>query len=487
MISAIQGVVLMNAITRDTPDTAAEAPAWHALPADRSIELLGSDRRHGLAEAEIPERLARFGPNRLPEARKRSPWRRFLAQFNNLLIYVLLAAAAITFLLGDYVDTAVIVAVVVLNALIGFIQEGKAEAALEAVRDLLSPSATVLRNGRRMTVAAERLVPGDMVLLQSGDKVPADLRLIEVRTLRLDEAVLTGESVPVEKSERPVAADAPVGDRLRDLLRQDRHPDPQRNDRADRRHGRGRHPGQRGRLQPSWRFRPGRRRGPVGRSARSAGTGPRRPAVQRCRASREGRRLASGRGPHRRRAGDPGAESRADLRTEARDTDIFARASPEHKLRLVGAFRADGHVVSMTGDGVNDAPALKAADIGVAMGQRGTEAAKEAAEMVLADDNFATIAQAVEEGRTVYDNLRKTILFIMPTNGGEGGESSSAPSCWSARPARTTLSPPEVRRPSWVWRWADSLFCFPRPSCWRPCGKLGREAPPVRRSSCWLR
>jgi len=109
------------------------------------------------------------------------------------------------------------------------------------------------------------------------------------------------------------------------------------------------------------------------------------------------------------------------LKKAAAEIDIFARTSPEHKLRLVKALQAQGQVAAMTGDGVNDSPALKRADVGVAMGRKGTEAAKEAAEMVLADDNFASIAAAVEEGRTVYDNLRKAIVYILPTNGGEAG------------------------------------------------------------------
>jgi magnesium-transporting ATPase (P-type) len=109
----------------------------------------------------------------------------------------------------------------------------------------------------------------------------------------------------------------------------------------------------------------------------------------------------------------------AALREAVRDTRVFARASPEHKLRLVRALQANGEVVAMTGDGVNDAPALKQADVGVAMGRKGTEAAKQAGSIVLADDNFASIAHAVEEGRTVYDNLKKTVTFLLPINGGE--------------------------------------------------------------------
>ncbi len=111
--------------------------------------------------------------------------------------------------------------------------------------------------------------------------------------------------------------------------------------------------------------------------------------------------------------------SEDELRQRVQDIDVYARVSPEHKLRLVRLLQEQGLIVAMTGDGVNDAPALKRADVGTAMGQNGTEAAKEAAEMVLADDNFASITHAVEEGRTVYDNLKKAILFILPTNGGE--------------------------------------------------------------------
>ncbi|MDO9216613.1 MAG: HAD-IC family P-type ATPase, partial [Lacisediminimonas sp.] len=121
------------------------------------------------------------------------------------------------------------------------------------------------------------------------------------------------------------------------------------------------------------------------------------------------------------RGEDLDAMSDSELRQAAVSTAIFARASPEHKLRLVRALQDQGEVVAMTGDGVNDSPALKSADVGVAMGGKGTEAAKDSAEIVLADDNFASIVAAVEEGRTVYDNIRKAIIFILPTNGGEAG------------------------------------------------------------------
>jgi magnesium-transporting ATPase (P-type) len=154
-----------------------------------------------------------MGPNRLSERRGRGPLARFLLQFHNVLIYILLVAAAVTAALGHWADSGVIVGVVVINAIVGFVQEGKAEQALAAIRRMLSLKATVLRDGHHLSIDAEQLVPGDVVLLQSGDRVPADLRLIEVKNLRIEEAALTGESLPVEKDTAPVAADAALGDR----------------------------------------------------------------------------------------------------------------------------------------------------------------------------------------------------------------------------------------------------------------------------------
>jgi magnesium-transporting ATPase (P-type) len=193
--------------------TSAAHPAWHALPAEESLRRTGTSAA-GLAAAEAARRLAEHGPNRLPPPRKRGPLARFALQFHNVLIYVLLAAAAVTAALGHWLDSAVILGVVVANAVIGFVQEGKAEAAIDAIRKLLSLSATVIRDGRRAVIAAEALVPGDVVVLASGDKVPADLRLFKTKSLRLEEAALTGESEPVEKGVDPVAENAPTGDRF---------------------------------------------------------------------------------------------------------------------------------------------------------------------------------------------------------------------------------------------------------------------------------
>jgi magnesium-transporting ATPase (P-type) len=205
------------AVAADKPVTRASAadagPVWHALPSADVIERLDIDPARGLSEAAVAERLQQYGPNRIESAAKTGPLKRFLLQFHNVLIYVLLVAAAGTALLGEWVDTGVIIGVVLINAIIGFIQEGKAEQALDAIRGMLSPKALVLREGERRLIDAAELVPGDIVILQAGDRVPADVRHLEVKNLRIEEAVLTGESVPVEKSVEPVDSQASLGDR----------------------------------------------------------------------------------------------------------------------------------------------------------------------------------------------------------------------------------------------------------------------------------
>jgi magnesium-transporting ATPase (P-type) len=699
------------------------AMPWHALAPAEAIAALDSGPG-GLSAAEASRRLGAYGPNRLKPPPKRGPLRRFVAQFHNLLIYVLVMAAVITALLGQWVDTWVIVAVVIVNAAIGFTQEGKAEAALDAIRQMLSLRATAVRDGRRLEIPADELVPGDVVVLQSGDKVPADVRLVYVKSLRVEEAALTGESVPVEKAADPVAADAPVGDRAAmafsgtlvtygyargvvvttgdateigrigrllaeveplatPLLRQiarfakgltvailalgaftfavgtfardyaaaemfmavvgivvaaipeglpailtitlaigvqtmarqnaivrrlpavealgsvtvictDKTGTLTKNEMTVRSIATARHryevggvgydphggfsldgrdvvPEQRPllaemcraallcndaalrRAGEAWivdgdptegallvvaakagldlrlvneefprtdaipfesehRFMATLHHDHAGRgfvylkgapervlemcsrqrtldgdapldraywhrrieeiaargerllavAGKPARAGQRElrfadvedgltflglfglidppreeaiAAIAECRSA--GIRVKMITGDHaltaRAIAGQLGLVNDRDVVTGqdldtiaeeklvplARDVDVFARASPEHKLRLVQALQAGGAVVAMTGDGVNDAPALKRADVGVAMGRKGTEAAKEAAEMVLVDDNFASIARAVKEGRVVYDNLKKAIMFALPTNGGE--------------------------------------------------------------------
>ncbi len=673
--------------------TGQDLPA-HARPAEVCLTDLASGP-DGLAAAEAARRLAEVGPNLLPETHGRSAVQRFLGQFHNVLIYVLLAAAVVTGALQHWVDMGVILAVVVANAVVGFLQEGKAEAAITAIRQMLAPRASVLRDGRRITVDGAALVPGDIVLIEPGDKVPADLRLIEARGLAAQEAILTGESVPVTKEPDPVDAAAPLGDRRSMLwsgtlvtqgtgrglvmatgpateigriggllagveqlttplvqqmdqfarrlsfvillvsalllawgwlvghrgfadtfmtvvaiavsaipeglpavmtitlaigvqamaqrraivrrlpaieaigsvsvictdktgtltrnemvvtavetpegsfavsgggygpdgaisppgnlaalaLAAARCNDASLHDRAglwtvegdpmegallafaakvgpqpaarrtdalpfDSRHrfmavltedGIVRVKGAPERVLAmcdgldlaQWHARAeamarkglrvlalAERRWPGGPLAPEALEGgltflgllglidPPRPeaiaAVAECRAAGIRVKMITGDHagtaaaiatqigldrPHRVLTGaDLDAMDDARLAAEVMETDVFARTSPEDKLRLVTALQANGLTVAMTGDGVNDAPALKRADAGVAMGLKGSEAAKEAADLVLADDNFATLAAAVREGRTVYDNLRKVISWTLPTNAGE--------------------------------------------------------------------
>ncbi|MFP4271234.1 MAG: HAD-IC family P-type ATPase, partial [Alphaproteobacteria bacterium] len=652
------------------------------------------------------------------------PLARFARQFKNVLIYALLAAAVLAAAIGHELDALVILAVVLVNAAIGFVQEGRAESALAALSQMLEPEARVLRGGRRRTVAAATLVPGDVVLLEAGERVPADLRLVEARELKVDEAILTGESVAADKQTAPVPASAALGDRTSmafsgtlvvagtargvvaatgadtelgrisallggvetlktPLLRQmdafgrrltliilglaaavfavavglrgypfgeafmavvglavaaipeglpavmtitlaigterlaaknaiirrlpavetlgsvsvigsDKTGTLTKNEMtaavialADhelaiegagyRPEGAFRRDGARVdpralpaseqllrggllcndaelvRTDDDWRAEgdpteaalvvaavkagfdaraeraahrrldavpfdsqhrymatlhegPGGERrivakgaperilpmcrtqaGPHGseplaehhwhhKAHELAASGKRLLAIAQKPAARDHHSLAARDvdgdleflglvgliDPPREEAreavaacrragidvkmitGDHAVTAEAiarelglpqpeqaltgpdldridddELPARVHHTSVFARTSPEHKLRLVRALQARGGVVAMTGDGVNDAPALKRADVGVAMGKKGSEATKEAAEMVLADDHFATIVAAVREGRTVYDNLKKFIGWTLPTNGGQ--------------------------------------------------------------------
>ncbi|MGM0560447.1 MAG: cation-transporting P-type ATPase [Pseudomonadota bacterium] len=696
----------------------------HARTASDSLSALDATAS-GLSESEAAERLAKHGHNRLAPPAKRSPILRFFSHFHNVLIYVLLGAAVVTASLGHFIDTGVILAVVVVNGIIGFIQEGRAEQAMTAIRDMLAPHTSVLRNGRRQTIDSAEVVPGDIVLLEAGEKVPADLRLLEASGLRIEEAILTGESVPVEKNTEPVPTDATLGDRTcmaysgtlvsggagrgvvvatgeateigrisgmlsrvekltTPLIRQmdnfarwlsvfilliaavlllyghfvghasfselfivvvglsvaaipeglpavltitlaigvqamarrnaivrhlpaietlgsvsvictDKTGTLTRNEMmvatvatADHTYtveGSGYAPEGRIRLgeteddveedailpeiaraaalcndavlhadENGWHVEGGPMEGALQALAgkimdanpdafagwtrtdsipfdasyrymavlhqnldghtrinlkgaperilqmcadqRAPGGGtqlldtdywqgqveaiaaqgqrvlalatrtmpqehdaldasdldgqmtligivglidpPRSEAVAAVAECHEaGIRVKMITGDHAGTARAIGSQiglknveqvltgaeledmDDAQLTAAVVSTDIFARTSPEHKLRLVMALQAHGLTVAMTGDGVNDAPALKRADAGISMGRKGSEAAKEASELVLADDNFASIAAAVGEGRTVYDNIKKVISWTLPTNAGE--------------------------------------------------------------------
>jgi calcium-translocating P-type ATPase len=702
-------------------NTNTDAVAWHAISSGEAVKRLATNGEKGLDAAEASVRLREHGPNRLPEGKKRGPLMRFLAQFNNVLVYVLLAAGFTKLMLNLWVDAAIIFGVVVLNALLGFIQEGKAEKALDSIRNMLSAEARTVRGGETRMIPAEQLVPGDVVILESGDKIPADLRLIDAKNLRTEEAALTGESVPADKSTDVVPANATVGDRDNmafsgtmivagratgvvvatgsetelgrinqllasvspletPLLRQIKTfgytitaaigvisvlifaygkwvkgmafvelfqavvgiavsviPEglpalititlaigvqrmAQRNaiirrlpavetlgsvsricsdktgtltlmemmvvsavtaesvyqitgdgyapegeihkdgksagkepvlalmgrvsvlcndaelfkqegtwkvegdptegalypfasklgmDRASERAASPRidsipfesehkfmatlHKSAAGKevllvkgapevilehcdrqqtatgqaasldrehfiqasdrlaaqgervLALAWLENPGVRAGslaPADLPKTLVLLGliglldpPRKEAIEAVKECHGGgirvtmitgdhkitaaaiaKMLGIGDGKTAVTGGEIEDMDTATLQERVRDVDVFARASPEHKLRLVKAIQANKQIVAMTGDGVNDAPSLKKADIGVAMGIKGTEVTKEAAGMILADDNFASITAAVKEGRTVYNNIEKAMLFMLPTN-----------------------------------------------------------------------
>ena len=697
--------------------------SWHHTPVNQVLKQLNTTSV-GLNDPEAEARLKIHGYNRLPEPPKRSAMMRFLVQFHNILIYVLLGSAAITAILAHWIDTLVILAVVLINAIIGFVQEGKAEKSMDAIRQMLTPHASVLRNGERHSMTGDKLVPGDIVVLEAGDKVPADLRLLKTHGLQIQEAILTGESVPAQKQIESVAADAPLGDRhcmafsgtlvtagqgkgvvvatgvsteigrisellsevetlttplikqmqifsqwltifillvamlllaygyfvghheftemfmavvglsvaaipeglpavltitlavgvqamaqrnaivrrlpaietigsvsvictdktgtltrnemmvssvlthqhlftlqgagyepqgalwlenaevspaeyavLKELaraavlcndaslhnhagtwavegdpmegallafackigievrteqavwLRTDVIPfDAKHRFMATLNHDHGHHAfvfikgapeqilamclrqsigGGTEPLNKAYWQEKADCIAALGQRVLAFAARPMKPehaileysdveseltllgmtgmidpprteaiaAVAECHAA--GIRVKMITGDHAKTASaiaeqinlqNPitvltGAEidrmDETSLKAAVLECDIFARTHPEHKLRLVTALQSHNLIVAMTGDGVNDAPALKRADVGIAMGTKGTEAAKEAAEIVLTDDNFASIVNAVREGRTVYDNIKKVISWTLPTNAGE--------------------------------------------------------------------
>ena len=448
------------------------------------LEELGSCPT-GLTEAEAAERLAKHGPNKLKEAEKPSLLQRFLTQLKAPMLLILMAAAAVSAVTNalsgeSFTEVFIILVVVLLNAVLGVVQESKAEAAIEALQTMTAAKCKVLRDGHQVVIESSQLVPGDVVLLEAGDAVPADGRLLESASMKIEEAALVtfaaaqGLKKPVLESRQPRCGEAPfdsgrkmmstihrtdngfiqytkgapdevlrrctsytesgqilplteekrtailaenkaMADKaLRVLAAAERLYDalPDRQEPED--------------LEQDLCF--------IGLAGMIDPIRPEvKAAVAECRAA--GIRPVMITGDHKDTAVAIGKElgiitdasqavtgSALDSLTDeeldkaVEKYSVYARVQPEHKVRIVNAWRRKGAITAMTGDGVNDAPSIKSADIGVGMGITGTDVTKNVADMVLSDDNFATIVTAVEEGRRIYDNIRKAIQFLLASN-----------------------------------------------------------------------
>jgi len=187
---------------------------YHARSGSDVARLFESHAKRGLAELEVAQRLRQYGLNELTANPGKPAWLRFVLQFNQALLYILLIAGAIKAFLGSWTNAIVIWGVTLINAVIGYVQESKAEGAIAALTKAVTTEATVIREGKKRVIPSQELVPGDLVLLTSGDKVPADLRLLMVRGLQVDESALTGESVPVEKTIQPLSSSTPLAERI---------------------------------------------------------------------------------------------------------------------------------------------------------------------------------------------------------------------------------------------------------------------------------
>ena len=193
-------------------NTAKSERSYYQLSVDETLSQTESSVE-GITGSEATARLQQYGENALPQKPGKPAWLRFLAHFNDVLIYVLLAAALLTAVMGHWVDTLVILGVAVVNALIGHIQESNAEKSLQSIRNMLSSETVVIRAGKHETLPTTALVPGDVVVIRAGDRIPADLRVIEAHNLRVEEAILTGESTVVEKTTDALFGELPLGDR----------------------------------------------------------------------------------------------------------------------------------------------------------------------------------------------------------------------------------------------------------------------------------
>ena len=186
---------------------------WHVSTPQDIETTLNTHISQGLSSSEVAIRAEQYGKNTLTEHKKDSALKRFCMQFNQTLVYILLGAVAVTLFLQEWVDAIVIFGVVIINAIIGFVQESKALQAINSLSKGIKTNSTVLRNGTKQVIDAKELVPGDVVILQAGDKIPADLRIIKSKDLQIDEASLTGESVPASKTTDTLPPDCVLGDR----------------------------------------------------------------------------------------------------------------------------------------------------------------------------------------------------------------------------------------------------------------------------------